>query len=290
MPLFLFADVRESAGNHSLSRNHTLFEQVFLRRVNLKLVMQKDLLSLMGGMLSADLFSVNRQRQGNILNKTVRINSEDFTYQVYAPHNIENTDNLPVIIFLHGIRERGSNGFVPTEGAVSVILKQYLKQVPAIVVLPQCRPGRYWTDPLMEQMVVAALHQNMDEFRADSKRLYLTGVSMGGYGVWHFASKYPEKFAALVSICGGSPLMNGDRFNPIAQRISHIPVWVFHGADDKIVPVGESREMVKALEAHHGNVKYSEYAGVGHNVWLNALGEKDLMTWLLAQQQLNQAE
>lgn len=245
--------------------------------------MRNDLIPLLGGAFSANLFTNVGKRQGNIASRTVRIDSGDFDYQVYIPFGIENSGSLPVIVFLHGIRERGSGGFVPTEGALSVILKQYLKQLPAVVLLPQCRPGKYWTDPVMERMVTQALEEAIEEFNADSKRLYLTGVSMGGYGVWHFASKYSGRFAALVSICGGSPFVTGDRFMPIARKVGSTPAWLFHGSEDKIVAVSESRELVKALEANQGNVRYSEYAGVGHNVWLNALGEKGLMPWLLAQ-------
>ncbi|HXH69800.1 MAG TPA: dienelactone hydrolase family protein, partial [Pyrinomonadaceae bacterium] len=118
---------------------------------------------------------------------------------------------------------------------------------------------------------------------ADEKRIYLTGVSMGGYGVWYLASRHAGKFAALVSICGGSPFMKGDRFDSIIRGVGKTPAWLFHGADDKIVLVGESRQIVAALERNEGSVKYNEYPGVGHNVWLNALGEKELMSWLLAQ-------
>ena len=245
--------------------------------------MRKDLLSVMGTLFSADFFSGSRSGQGNIISRTVQIDSEDFDYQIYTPPGVEETANLPVIIFLHGIRERGSGGFVPTEGAMSKVLKHYLKQVPAVVLLPQCRPGKYWSDSTMDQMVVKAADQAVEEFSADRARVYLTGVSMGGYGVWHFASSYPGKFAALVSICGGSPLTTGDRFDAIARQMGKTPAWVFHGSEDKIVPVSESREMVKALKTHNGNVKYNEYEGVGHNVWTNTLGEKDLLPWLLAQ-------
>jgi predicted peptidase len=245
--------------------------------------MRNDFFSLLGGILSADLVSNVGKRQGSIASRIATVNSDDYDYQLYLPPQIEDTDNLPTIVFLHGIRERGNGGFVPTTGALSQILKQYLKQVPAIVLLPQCRPGVFWSDAAMEQMVMRAIGQTADEFRADTKRLYLIGVSMGGYGVWHYAAKYPGKFAALVAICGGSSVLSGDRFNPIAQKIGKTPDWIFHGAEDRVVPVSESREMVKALEANQGTVKYSEYAGVGHNVWLNALGEKQLMPWLLSQ-------
>ena len=242
--------------------------------------MRNELPSLLAGLFSANLFT---GKQGEFVTRTVQLDVENFDYQAYIPPQIENTENSPVVVFLHGIRERGVGGFIQKEGMFSTIVKQYLKPIPAIVLLPQCRPGKYWIDAQMDRMVMQGIEQIVKEFRADAKRLYLVGVSMGGYGVWHFASAYPQKFAALVSICGGSPVASGERFSSIAQKVGKTPAWLFHGAEDKVVPVSESREIVKALKANGNDVKYNEYAGVGHNVWLNALGEKDLMPWLLAQ-------
>jgi predicted peptidase len=128
-----------------------------------------------------------------------------------------------------------------------------------------------------------SLAQTVEEFGADERRVYLIGVSMGGYGVWHFAAAYPEKFAALVSICGGSSITKGDRFDALARKVGKTPAWLFHGADDKVVQVSESRQIVKALESNGGDVKYNEYENVGHNVWFNVLAEKDLLPWLFAQ-------
>lgn len=221
-------------------------------------------------------------KQGEIITRNAPVGAENFDYQAHIPH-LNTMENLPVIVFLHGIRERGTSGFIQKEGMFGTIVKQYLKPIPGVVLLPQCRPGKYWSDPTMEQMVIRAIEQTVEEFKADAKRVYLIGVSMGGYGVWHLASRHPRRFAALVSICGGSPIVKGERFSPIAEKIGEIPAWLFHGAEDKIVPVSESREMVKALKERQTNFKYSEYAGVGHNVWLNALSEKQLLPWLLAQ-------
>lgn len=233
--------------------------------------------------LFAGLFAnLSPGKQGEIITRTARVGAERFDYQAHIPR-LKTMENLPIIVFLHGIRERGTGGFIQKEGMFGTIVKQYLKPIPGVVLLPQCRPEKYWSDPTMEQMVIRAIEQTVEEFETDAKRIYLIGVSMGGYGVWHLASRHPQKFAALVSICGGSPVVKGERFSPIAERIGETPVWLFHGAEDKIVPVSESREMVKALEARQTNVKYSEYAGVGHNVWLNALTEKQLLPWLLAQ-------
>lgn len=222
--------------------------------------------------------------QSGLLTRTVSVGDKSYTYQVYVPSSLRGKQNVPVILFLHGIGQRGEGGFIPVKGASAALARQYLEKVPAVVLLPQCSRGHYWNDAEMEQMVMAELEETAKEFDTDAKRVYLTGVSMGGFGAWHMAAAHPAKFAAVVSICGGSPLRSGDRFTPIARKVATTPVWVFHGSDDPIVPVSESRQMVEALKNVEGNrVRYSEYKGVGHSVWLNALGERDLMPWLLAQ-------
>ncbi len=245
--------------------------------------MQKELLSVLGNFLTTAA-SARSSQQGNLESRTIQVDTEKFNYQIYTPPPVQKEKKLPVIIFLHGIGQRGSGGLVPTNGASGAIARHYFGQVPAIVLLPQCRQGSYWSDPVMDEMVMNALAQTIEEFAADVGQVSLIGVSMGGYGVWHFAAAYPKKFAALVSICGGSSITKGDRFGALAQKVGETPAWLFHGADDKIVSVAESRQIVKALETNGGNVKYTEYPNVGHNIWFNVLGEKDLLPWVLAQQ------
>ena len=219
-----------------------------------------------------------------MLSRTVRVGNESHGYQLYVPANLRGKEKPPVIVFLHGIGQRGEGGFVRAEGGAGAVARQYLEQVPAIILLPQCRRNQFWHDPEMERMVMTAIDQTVAEFSADTKRLYLTGVSMGGYGAWHIASQQAGRFAALVSICGGSSMTKGNRFDALAKKVGETPAWLFHGADDKIVQVSESRQITKALEANGGNVKYNEYENVGHNVWFNVLAEKDLLPWLFAQQ------
>lgn len=239
---------------------------------------------LLSGLLGVPQPAHGQEQAAGLLTRTVQVNQRSYSYQVYVPAQVRNMEKPPVIVFLHGIGQRGEGGFVPVNGARAAFARQYLEQVPGIVLLPQCRKGSYWNDPEMERMVMAELEQLVSEFGADRERLYLTGVSMGGFGAWHMAAEHPGKFAAIVAICGGSPLRSGDRFTPIARKVGRTPVWVFHGSDDRIVPVSESRQMVEALKAVEGNrVRYSEYKGVGHNVWLNAVGERELFSWLFAQ-------
>lgn len=226
-------------------------------------------------------FALDTGEQGEIISRKASVGKEEFVYQQYVPPAAKQAGKMPLVVFLHGIRERGRGGYI--SGMFAQIVRQYLKQIPGTVLFPQCASGKYWSDAVMDRVVLRAIEQTFAEFGADERRIYLIGVSMGAYGVWHFASQYPEKFAALVSICGGSPILSGERFAPIAEKVGKTPAWIFHGAADKVVPVSESREMVKALKASEGNVKYSEYENVGHNVWLNALAEKDLLSWLMAQ-------
>ncbi len=241
--------------------------------------MSNDFSKLFSGFLGS---AFSGEKQGEIVTRDIFLGGEDYVYQAYLPPQINQNVKLPLVVFLHGIRERGSGGYI--SGMFGTVIKQYLKAIPAIVLLPQCRPNVYWTDGKMDAMVVAQTKAIENEFAVDENRKYLMGVSMGGYGVWHFASAYPNNFAALVSICGGSPLTSGNRFAPVAEKIGKTPAWLFHGAQDNIVQVSELRNLTAAIKDNGGNVKYSEYENVGHNVWLNALGEKELLPWLLAQQ------
>lgn len=235
--------------------------------------------SILGGLISAAAPS----KGGRLETRNARVGSAEYPYQVHVPNDIG--PSPPIIIFLHGIGHRGSGGFLPRSGAANALVRRYLSRVPALILLPQCSAGVYWSNPSMDEMVATALAQTESEFNADPARLYLTGVSMGGYGVWSVAARRPGRFAAIVSICGGSPLppRASERFTRVAKQIGQTPVWIFHGEDDPIVPVTESRQMVAALEALGGNVRYSEYPGVGHSVWRQALAESQLMPWLLSQ-------
>jgi predicted peptidase len=222
--------------------------------------------------------------ESGMLTRSITIGGEVYHYQIYVPSAARDIKHPPVILFLHGIGQRGEGGFVPVKGPAAAIASGYLDRIPAVILLPQCRAGHYWHDSAMDEMVTKEVEATVTEFSADENRIYLTGVSMGGFGAWHLASHHPWQYAAIVSICGGSPLTSGDRFTPIARSVGSTPVWLFHGADDRIVPVTESRQMVAALKAVPGsNVRYSEFPGVGHNVWMNALGEKSLLPWLLEQ-------
>jgi predicted peptidase len=120
------------------------------------------------------------------------------------------------------------------------------------------------------------LEKLIHKYPIDKKRIYVTGLSMGGFGAWDMICRYPGKFAAAIPICGG-----GDTGK--AQLLVNTPIWAFHGSNDKVVKVILSRNMINAIKANGGNPKYTEYKGVGHDCWINAYKEKGLLEWLFGQ-------
>jgi predicted peptidase len=239
-----------------------------------------------------------KKRDTGFLDRAVSLGGVTYKYQVFVPANFDPHKKWPLVLFLHGAGERGDNGLLQTDVGIGHAIRKYARDFPFVVVMPQCRADRTWTAREMQAQALAALDESMKEFHGDRERVYLTGISMGGYGTWDLAAKYPGKFAALVPICGGIhgperfPQLHvslvddasvSDPYGETARRIGKTPVWIFHGAEDESVPVEESRKMARALEAEHANVRYTEYPGVGHVSWDRAYAEPGLMEWILEQ-------
>jgi len=237
-----------------------------------------------------------KHSETGFLNRLVVVEGVSYHYQVFVPADWTPDKKWPIVLFLHGAGERGDDGLAQTQVGIGAALRLHSDRFPAIVVMPQCRKDAWWTEPAMEAQALAALKQSSKEFHADPDRVYLTGLSMGGYGSWAFAAKSPGKWAAAVVICGGivvpkrpglpeTPVTAGvDPYDDAAKKIgSAMPIWVFHGGADPTVPVEESRKMVAALKAIGSEVKYTEYEGVPHNSWDKAYAEPDLPAWLFAQ-------
>jgi len=234
--------------------------------------------------------------QGTFQQRTLTLGREDFRYQVFLPVGWHPQKTWPVVLFLHGNGERGEDGWRQTLEGIGPAIRRNPESVTAIVVLPQCRRGMWWTHTRMERLALAALEASVREFGGDPGRIFLTGISMGGYGAWSLAAKHPGKFAALAPICGGvgpppgvtvpedhPPLkLSPTPYRNMAARIGPTPVWIFHGTDDPRVPVSESRRMAGALRAQGNPVRFSEYAGVGHDSWERAYAEPDFFPWLLS--------
>ncbi|MCI0699406.1 prolyl oligopeptidase family serine peptidase [candidate division KSB1 bacterium] len=229
------------------------------------------------------------------LSRTVTVNATTYRYQVCVPADFTPKQKWPVILFLHGAGERGDDGVQQTEVGLGPAIRQHPERFPCIVVFPQCRYNNVWFGD-METQALEALEQTIKEFNGDAQRVYLSGISMGGYGTWYFAARHPERFAAIAPVCGGvvppptfpfppaaaAEISVEKPYETIAQRIGKIPVWIFHGDADPTIPVTESRQMAAVLEKFNGEVKYTEYEGVNHNSWDRAYTEPEFVPWLLS--------
>ncbi len=243
--------------------------------------------------------SFARTHETGFLDRTVTLNGTAYKYQVFLPEDWTPKQKWPIILFLHGYGERGSDGLLQTDIGLPHAIRKNRSRFPAVVVIPQCSMGHWWTQQEMEKVAMAALAAASKEFKGNPQRTYLTGLSMGGYASWDLAARYPHKFAAVVPICGGiiiPPDLLKDfpdlaknaypddpkTYAEFAQKIGKTPVWIFHGGADDTVPVENSRKLDEALKAAGGDVRYTEYPGVGHNSWDRAYAEPELMPWLLS--------
>lgn len=233
--------------------------------------------------------------QTGFLDRTVSVAGQSYHYQVYVPADYTSQPSWPAILFLHGAGERGSDGLLQTNVGLAPAIRQNPSRYPAIVVFPQVPRDSQWVG-VPADMAVAALQQTMREFHVDPKRVYLTGLSMGGHGTWYVAYRHPELFAAVVPICGwirdfpqfrgSQPVVAGDSAQVmplLVQKLSKTPIWIFHGEVDQVVNVNGSREPAAALKAAGADVRYTEMLGLNHNSWDAAYGSDEFVKWLFAQ-------
>jgi predicted peptidase len=188
------------------------------------------------------------------------------------------TGAWPLIFFLHGRGERGDDLAHITRYGLAQRLAQGF-ELPCIVAAPQCPAGSDWT--LHDDALLALLDELAGAYAVDQSRIYLTGLSMGARGAWRLAAGHPERFAALVPICGRRP--DGLRGADDVQVLRGIPTWVFHGALDQVVPIEESESMVAALRACGADVRYTAYPEARHDSWTQAYAEPELYAWLFSQ-------
>jgi predicted peptidase len=227
------------------------------------------------------------------LDRSVTIGGQTYRYQVFVPPSYVPTQKWPVILFLHGAGERGTDGYFQTQVGLAAAIRPNVARIPAIVVLPQVLPESSWTGTLA-RVAIAALDQTTREYQIDPARNYLTGLSMGGNGTWYIAYRNPKRFAAIVPICSWVspafwkvdpvvPSDSGEVFAALARQLRQVPTWIFHGEIDPVVPVDESRKAFAALQAAGAPVQYTEVPGTGHNSWDAAYASPKLWSWLLAQ-------
>lgn len=201
-------------------------------------------------------------------------------YLLFLPqdYDAEGETKWPLLIFLHGAGERGTNlSLVAVHGPPKLVKTR--RDFPFVLVSPQCPPGQRWQD----DVVLGVLDEIASKHNVDTNRVYLTGLSMGGYGTWSLATKHPERFAAVAPICGGGEtidvLLSGRQKSAALKSAG---VWAFHGGKDSVVAPAESERMVDLLQkVGCTDVKLTIYPEAGHDSWTEAYNNPDLYKWFL---------
>ncbi|WP_207512408.1 dienelactone hydrolase family protein [Longitalea luteola] len=243
--------------------------------------------------LSAQLNDAYEKKEFISGNDTLR-------YRVLYPIDYKASKKYPLIVFLHGSGERGSNNEAQLKHGGSLFADSANRQkFPAIVIFPQCPQNDFWSrirrepdkkdslgaftfpsdQPIGKSLdLVSRLLDSLVASRlVKTKKIYLAGLSMGGMGTFELLWRKPGFFAAAIPICGG-----GDP-QKVTVYAKKFPIWLFHGDNDQAVPVGNSRLMYNSLKAAGAKAKYTEYPGVGHDSWNNAFREPELLPWLFKQ-------
>lgn len=219
---------------------------------------------------------------------------EEMPYRFLVPRRYNARKAYPLVLFLHGAGERGEDNLKTCKHALPEFSSDYvMEKYPAFVIAPQVPDDESWTkadlglllkgpsaadpEPYRSlRLAMEIVEQVRKQYNIDPHRIYITGISMGGYGTWDALWRWPELFAAGAPICGGGDVTK-------APLIAKTPIWVFHGGADPTVPVAKSREMVEAVKQAGGTVKYTEYPGVKHDSWTQTYRNPEFYKWLFAQ-------
>lgn len=205
--------------------------------------------------------------------KSIDVRGETLKYVVYVPPTYDPTKPIPAIVFLNGAGECGTDGLKQTTAGLGSAVQTNVGKWPFIVVFPQKQTVESeWEDE--DEMVIEALNTVRGDYNVDSSRIYLTGLSQGGHGTWTIGAKHTDLFAAIAPICGWAD-------EKTAQKLTDMPIWIFHGNADNAVPVDASFKMAEYLKATGADPKLTIYPGVGHNSWDKAYREEDLPSWFL---------
>ena len=228
--------------------------------------------------------------------KEIFVSSGDtLPYRLLKPLETTDQKSFPLVIFLHGAGERGNDNEVQIKHIEPLFLENNNRQqYPCYVIAPQCPKESQWASfernaetlslkrkpTAPTKMLLELIDKIKSNYPIDASRIYITGLSMGGFGTWDLISRYPEMFAAAVPICGGGDATQAD-------KIKNVPLWAFHGAKDRIVAPQLSRKMISALQAIGGLPGYTEYPDVEHDSWVPAYREPLLLSWLFKQKNIH---
>ena len=196
----------------------------------------------------------------------------NFNYAKYLPKDFDETKEYPLVLFLHGAGERGDDLDIATRHGYMKYVREEGKEYPFICIAPQCPNDKYWG--CYTESLIAFLDYITETLPIDKKRIYLTGFSMGGTGTWMLAMAAPDKFAAIAPVCGSGIYWN-------TEILRNIPILMYHGDCDDVVPINESVNMLKSIHKNGGNAQLKICYGVGHNAWDYAYTDDLLMNWML---------
>jgi hypothetical protein len=212
----------------------------------------------------------------------VNSKGETLPYRLALPLNYDSTKQYPMIVCLHHGGTHGKDNVrqLSADPAPFLLSDENRRKYPAFVFMPHCPEGAGFGGapgyPTVDSLVFDAIRVLQKQYSVDTKRLYVMGISGGGYGSWHFISKHPEMFAAAIPICGaGDP--------KFGKTLVNMPIWAFHGSKDRLAPVSGTRDVIDAIEKAGGKPIYTEFKGEGHDIWRFVKEEPKLMDWLFAQ-------
>ena len=235
------------------------------------------LLPLLAGCIPVSVNSRAHSQPGEVgrqVTRTLDVRVErqfEGDYLIYLPANYDASREWPLLLFLHGAGERGDDvSRVALHGPPKLIRNATL-DLPFIVVSPQVPEERIWSVRFLD----ALLEDIVQTHSVDKDRIYVTGLSMGGYGTWELALEFPHRFAAIAPISGGGTA-------PGACTLRHLPIWAFHGARDQVVPPYNTDDFVTRLRACDGHIRYTRYEDAGHDAWTRTYADPALYEWLLS--------
>ena len=206
---------------------------------------------------------------------TVTSRQLKIAYRAYFPENYDlNSEKMPIVFFLHGVGERGNDLDLVEVHGIPKLIKNG-KNFPFITVAPQCPLFEWWSKPEMIISLVSLVEKTIKKFRVDESRVYLTGLSMGGYGSIALANERVDLFAAMIAVCGGADF---DNF----KNLKCLPIWLLHGSEDETHPASNSEKIYNQLKGINPEINLTIYDGVGHNSWDITYENDDIYDWLLS--------
>lgn len=234
------------------------------------------LLATLAGCTHIDLEQANATAKPGtgFMVKTVQFDGETRRFGCFIPHEYVSTRRWPVMVFLHGSEQCGDDGIQCMDEGAGPLIWRRPKGFPFITVFPQSR-GKWKTDAEI-RLAIACLDQIQREYATDPDRVILTGLSDGGLGTWLIGARYKERFAALVPLCAYAAF-------EVAPQLTGIPIWAFHNSGDFMVSPANAREMARRIQAAGGNIKFTEFGGIGHNCWSEAYDKSGILDWMQAQ-------